>query len=129
MTLTKGLIKADIIAAGQAIDYYDKTGNKSIKNIAAYHIQQATEKLIKYQIYRSEVAISNSQMYTHNIERLIVYGEALGIDLIIPDYIMRNTLKITEWEAGSRYDIGFSVRIDVLKKAYKDIVDWVDSVD
>lgn len=78
MILAKGLIKADIIAAKQAIDYYDTNGIKDIKNVAAYHLQQATEKLIKYQIYRSGETINNSQMYTHNIERLIVYGESLG---------------------------------------------------
>ena len=51
MILTLALIKADLIAAGQAIEYYDKTGNKNIKNIAAYHLQQATEKLIREQMY------------------------------------------------------------------------------
>ena len=39
MTLTKGLIKADIIAARQAIEYFEKNNVKDIKNIAAYHIQ------------------------------------------------------------------------------------------
>ena len=43
MTLTLGLIKADLIAAGQAIEYFETTGNKNIKNIAAYHLQQAVE--------------------------------------------------------------------------------------
>ena len=50
MILTIGLIKADLITAGQAIEYFEATSNKNIKNIAAYHLQQATEKLIKYQI-------------------------------------------------------------------------------
>ena len=52
MTLTKGLIKADLITAKQAIDYYEEKRIKDIKNIAAYHLQQATEKLIKYQILK-----------------------------------------------------------------------------
>ena len=43
MTLSKGLIRADIIAAKQAIDYYGKTKIKDMKNIAAYHLQQAAE--------------------------------------------------------------------------------------
>ena len=51
MKLTKGLIKADIIAARQAMEYFGQTKNKDIKNIAAYHLQQAAEKLIKIQIY------------------------------------------------------------------------------
>ena len=48
MILTIGLIKADLVTAGQAIEYFEATSNKNIKNIAAYHLQQATEKLIKY---------------------------------------------------------------------------------
>ena len=59
MTLTKGLIKADLITAKQAIDYYEEKRIKDIKNIAAYHLQQATEKLIKYQIYSSGIKIDN----------------------------------------------------------------------
>ena len=51
MKLTKGLIRADIIAARQAIAYYDEKQIKDIKNIAAYHLQQAAEKLIKIQLY------------------------------------------------------------------------------
>ena len=128
MTLSKGLIKADIIAAKQAIEYYQKHNVKDIKNVAAYHIQQAIEKLIKYQIYKSGVAINNSQMYTHNIERLIVYGDSLKIGLDIPGYIRNNSLKITDWEAGSRYDVAFSIRIDTLKTTHKVVTEWFDRV-
>lgn len=94
MNLTKGLIRADIIAAKQAIDYYEEHSVKDIKNVAAYHLQQAAEKMIKYQIYKSGVSINNTQMFTHNIERLIVYGESLGVVLNIPEYIRKNSLKI-----------------------------------
>ena len=59
--ISKGIIKADIISARQAIEYFVATGNKDIKNIAAYHLQQAAEKLIKYQIYESGVAIDNAK--------------------------------------------------------------------
>ena len=54
-------------------------------------MQQATEKIIKYQIYESGVTIDNSQIYTHNIERLLVYGDSLGISLNVPDYIREKT--------------------------------------
>ena len=75
MKLTKGLIKADIIAARQAINYYEEYKIRDIKNIAAYHLQQATEKLIKYQIYEKCGDIDESQIYTHNIDKLIAYSE------------------------------------------------------
>ena len=41
--LSKGLIKADIIASKQAIEYFEGKNIKNIKdikNIAAYHLQQ-----------------------------------------------------------------------------------------
>ncbi len=47
MILSKGIIKADIIAAKQAIDYFEAQHIRDLKSIAAYHLQQATEKLIK----------------------------------------------------------------------------------
>ena len=83
MILTKEHIKADIITAKEAIEYYQAHNVKDIKNVAAYHIQQAVEKMIKYQIYKSGVAISNSQMFTHNIERLIIYGGTLNVNLVV----------------------------------------------
>lgn len=129
MTLSKGIIKADIISAKQAIEYFESNSSvKSIKNIAAYHLQQAVEKLIKFQIYKSGVTISNSRMYTHNIERLVIYGDSLGINLDVPDYIRERSLLITDWEAGSRYDVGFSIRIDTLKKTYEVVEKWFDRV-
>ena len=125
MILTKGIIKADIIAAKQAIEYFEANGNRNIKNVAAYHLQQAAEKLIKIQIYANCSNINNSQMYTHNLERLILYADSSGVALIIPDYIREHSLQITDWESGSRYDVGFSVRIDTLKKTYEVLSKWV----
>lgn len=124
MILTKGLIQADIIAAKQAIEYFETNKNRNIKSVAAYHLQQAAEKLIKIQIYANCKSINNSQMYTHNLERLILYADSLGVAPIIPEYIRKHSLQITDWEAGSRYDVGFSVRIDTLKKTYEEICKW-----
>ena len=47
MILTKGIIKADLIAASHAIEVFEEKHIRDIKNIAAYHLQQAVEKLIK----------------------------------------------------------------------------------
>ena len=124
MQLSKGLIQGDILTAKQAIDYYEKRKNKNIKNVAAYHLQQAAEKLIKIQIYRNTAAPDYSKLYVHNLEKLIEYAESLGIEIIVPDYVRKNSLLITGWETGSRYDICFSIRIDALKKAYNVIAAW-----
>ena len=124
MKLTKGLIRADIIAARQAIAYYDEKQIKDIKNIAAYHLQQSAEKLIKIQLYRGISQTSNKEIYTHDLRRLVGYANAQGLTLAGPEYIQRHLLMITDWEAGSRYNIGFSVRIDILKKTLDIITEW-----
>ena len=128
MTLSKGIIKADIIAARQAIEYFEDKQIKDIKNIAAYHLQQAAEKLIKYQIYKVVKKPNNHRMYTHDLSRLKIYAESEGINLIIPEYVVKHINTITDWEAGSRYDYGFSVRISTLKKCYEVIANWEKQV-
>ena len=47
----------------------------------------------------------------------------IGID--IPVYVRKRSLEITEWEADSRYDIGFTARIDTLKRTYSEIENWI----
>ena len=128
MTLTMALIKADIIAAEQAINYYNEHNTKDIKNIAAYHLQQAAEKLIKIQIYAKANSINYASMYTHNLEKLINYAQSLKIDFVLPKYISDNSLVITGWEAGSRYNVGFQIRITTLNKALAEIQDWYDTL-
>ncbi|MDO4362905.1 MAG: HEPN domain-containing protein [Clostridia bacterium] len=128
MNLTMSLIKADIVAAKQAIDYYEKSNLKDIKNVAAYHLQQATEKLIKIQIYSKADDLNYSNLYTHNIEKLLAYSEKLNISICIPKYIDDNSLVLTEWEAGSRYNVGFQIRINVLKKTLDEVEKWYEEV-
>ena len=128
MKLTMGLIKADIIAAKQAIAYFEENKIRDIKNIAAYHIQQAMEKLIKIQVHRKSNDYDNHKLFNHNIEKLILYAETLDIDLYVPKYVRDNSLVITDWEAGSRYDVGFSIRIDTLKKAFNEAECWYNKL-
>lgn len=122
--LSMSLIKMNIIQANQAIDYFERTKFKDIKNSAAYEIQQACEKLIKIQIYSSGYSINYYNLYTHSLSRLKRYCDNSGISIYIPSVIISNLDKISSWEAGSRYDIRFSIRIDVLKKYLKETEDW-----
>lgn len=128
MNLNMSLIKVDIIAAKQAIEYYKEHSIKDIKNIAAYHLQQAAEKLIKIQIYVKADNYDNVSLYTHNIEKLIAYAQSLNINVAIPKYIDDNSLILTSWEAGSRYDVGFQIRIDTLIKSLEEIENWYNEL-
>ena len=128
MKLTKGLIKADMIAAKQAIEYFEENNNRNIKNVAAYHLQQEAEKLVKIQVYDSGVKYDNKSMYKHDIKALILYAESLNIPFVVPDYIRKNSDIISDWEAGSRYDVAFSIRIDTLKKMQDILDEWYEQV-
>ena len=126
--ISKALIKADIIMAQQAIRYYEEHGFKDVKNQAAYHIQQAAEKLIKIQIYALKEDADNRSMYTHSLDKLLRYAESENLDICVPEYISKMRSTITDWEAGSRYDTRFSVKINTLKRACEEVSAWYDII-
>lgn len=129
MELSLGLIKADIKTAEYALkEYLADKHFKDIKNICGYHIQQAVEKLIKYQIYNHADAPDNKELYTHNIGALIAYADRNNIPIYVPDYIVTNAEIITMWETGSRYDLHFSVRVDTLEKTLGIVIRWFDEI-
>lgn len=129
LELSTGIIEADIIMARQALDIYKgNTRLKDVKNMCAYHLQQAVEKMVKIQIYKSGVDYDNKSMYSHNIRALLVYAERKNINIIIPGFIKENASVITKWEAGSRYDLHFSIRSDTLEKYLKEIEAWYQQI-
>ena len=99
---------------------------KEVKNQAAYHLQQAVEKLIKIQVYNSGCTYNNRSMYVHNISSLANYADSLNIGVYIPAEIRNNAVMISDWEASGRYDIHFTVRIDTLEKYHRIVKDWFD---
>ena len=126
MDLSMAIIKSDILMAKQGIDLFKDKGINEIKNQTAYHLQQATEKLIKIQVYSSGVEYNNKYMFVHNIDSLSAYADSLSIDVDIPIEVRDNAVTISDWEASGRYDLHFSVRIDTLEKYYSIILDWYD---
>ncbi len=111
--------KADIRAAQSALKAVkNKEGNeKATKGIAAYHAQQAIEKIIKSEIYKTNPCVNPRQMYTHKIIDLCSIAGQNGVK--VPNAVVRNAQMYTDWEAAGRYDLHFSVRIDSLRKLYK----------
>lgn len=128
MDLSMGLIKADLLMAKQGITMYRDNEIKEIKNQTAYHLQQAAEKLIKIQIYKSGVQFDNKSLFIHNIKSLIKYADKLNISIMIPEEIRDNALLITDWEASGRYDISFTVKITSLEKYYAIISKWYSTL-
>ena len=129
MSISFGMIYADILMARHALDDYLKNPKlKDVKNMCAYHIQQASEKMLKKQIYDQIKSPDNRQMYTHSLKVLLTYAKKEGINLNVPGYVLKNEAIISDWEAGSRYRLGFSIRVDTLKRALAEVSSWYESL-
>ena len=121
--------KADISAAKSAIkEIEDTSGNeKAMKGIAAYHAQQAIEKITKHLIYKAAPDVNPSKMYTHKIYDLIDIAKSYNI--VIPSEIDKNSVMYSDWEATGRYDLHFVVKITSVKKAVSLAEKWIESIE
>ena len=121
--------KADIRAARLALESVRaKEGNeKATKGIAAYHAQQAIEKIIKSEIYKVNPDISPRKMYTHKIYDLCAIAKTNHID--VPKGIKEKSYMYSDWEAAGRYDLHFSVRIDSIEKALRLAENWLKQIE
>lgn len=119
---------ADIKAAQSALKAVkNREGNeKATKGIAAYHAQQAIEKIIKSEIYKVNPNINPRQMYTHKIFDLCNIANMNGVK--VPKEIWMNAQMYTDWEAAGRYDLHFSVRIDSIEKAVTLAQKWINDL-
>lgn len=125
-------IKADLVSAERIMTEARKSSPKLAKYLkgqTGYHLQQAAEKLIKIQIYESKQEIDHSKLYKHDLQYIINYAGSVGIGLIVPDYVLKNTMVISSWEAEGRYDIHIVVKYPQLEKAYSVISEWYLQVD
>jgi HEPN domain-containing protein len=124
--LTKAL--SSIIIAKQALKNYEKTNIKDMKNKAAYNTQQAVEYLLKFSIYNCKQYQNSNhnvrQIYSHDLDRMInKYCKPYGI--YVPKKIEEHADIYSKWEAESRYQLSYSVRIDSIMSALKETEQWL----
>ena len=86
-------------------------------NIAAYHLQQCTEKVIKGALECVGVTVLN----THRIAKLLQMVSNNGANLIVTDWIDDHAEMLSEWEAESRYNMDFVVERRKLDRAISEI--------
>ncbi|MGN1098245.1 MAG: HEPN domain-containing protein [Clostridia bacterium] len=77
------------------------TNDEMITDQAAYHVQQAIEKALKYQTELLGIPYKK----THNLIGLIVELENNGFS--VSDELKRKAFIISDWEASSRYNDNF----------------------
>ena len=90
-------------------------------NIAAYHLQQSVEKVLKGAIECVGVTVPN----THRINRLIRMDHDNGANLVITDWIDEHAEMLSEWEAESRYNMEFLVEKRKIDAAIKNISEFL----
>lgn len=131
LPLNMAMIKADLITAKDEIDRaktLSAKASKYIKGMAGFHLQQASEKIIKLQLYASGKKLDLHKVYKHSLNDLLLYAKDIDVNVIIPNYVMRNRELITAWEAAGRYDVHKVVKITQLEKCYTEIECWFDEL-
>ena len=129
--LSKSL--AGLVNATQALEAYQKTHIKDIKNTAAYNVQQALEYILKYLIYNCEAYNKGKteenipQIYSHNLN-LLILQHCDFYEIPVPKEIRNKAILYTSWEAESRYSLGFSVRADAIQSAIKHTCRWLVTI-
>ncbi|WP_296010046.1 HEPN domain-containing protein [uncultured Adlercreutzia sp.] len=86
-------------------------------NFIGYHLQQATELVLKYLLEQSGVEYPK----THDIDQLIRLAEQADVDLRLPEYLDDHAEMISQWEAKSRYVIGYSIERRKVERAMEAI--------
>ena len=91
--------------------------DEMILNIAAYHLQQAVEKVLKGALECVGVTVPN----THKITKLIDMVYDNGANLTITDWLDDHSEMLSEWEVETRYNMDFLVEKRKLDRAIKEI--------
>ncbi len=91
--------------------------DEMILNNAAYHLQQAVEKVLKGALECVGVTVPN----THKITKLLSMVRNNGANIVITDWIDDHSEMLSEWEAETRYNMDFLVEKRKLDKAIQEI--------
>lgn len=108
---------ADIQLAEKLLSsQWNPSNNELMYDMAAYYAQQGIEKLLKYILHDIYGMDESSRKFrTHKIYDLISMLEE-DYSYAVPDELVEMSIKITDWEAQSRYgDDIVAAREDVLQ--------------
>jgi len=96
------------------------TNDEIMQNMAAYHTQQAIEKIIKH-LLNSKRGYASTD---HDIERLAV--EAKENSIIIPEWVQENSYEISKWATTIRYNSNFKTNRESIQKYNANIIAWIE---
>ncbi len=96
-------------------------GDEEQLNVAGYHLQQAMEFALKYLLEQNGIEYPR----THDIDQLIRMGNEAGIGLWLPEYLEEHAEMFSQWEARSRYVLGYAIEARKIERALKSIDDYL----
>lgn len=114
-TTLLGKAIANIRGAGAILQL--SNGDEDQLNLAAYHLQQAEELALKYVLERNGIEYPK----THDIDQLIQVANTNDVDLLLNEYLEDHSEMFSQWEAKSRYALGYSIEYKKIEKALKEI--------
>ena len=111
------IAKADLRMAALALG----TANDEImQNMAAYHTQQAIEKIIKNEL----VAVRGYAGVEHDLNTLVADAKAAGVS--IPDWVDQNSYEISRWATTIRYNSNFRTNRDAIVRYGELAAEWLE---
>ncbi|MCC8150997.1 MAG: HEPN domain-containing protein [Lachnospiraceae bacterium] len=99
-----------------------QTNDEMILNNAAYHLQQAVEKILKGALECVGVTVPHS----HKINRLIAMIAHNGANLTVTDWIDDHAEMLSEWETETRYNMDFLVEKRKLDRAMAEVKNFME---
>lgn len=86
-------------------------------DVIGYHLQQALEFVLKYLLEQNGIEYPK----THDIEQLIRLGNNSDIDLYLTEYLEDHAEMFSQWEARSRYVIGYAIEAHKVERALSEL--------
>ena len=96
--------------------------DKAKQNYVGYHLHQAVEIAIKYELSIHAVPYQK----IHDITQLIQLANQNGVDLDLPEYIDEHSQMFTLWESRTRYIINYRLEKRKIERALEEVGKMLD---
>lgn len=114
------IAKADLRMSALALG----TANDEImQNMAAYHTQQAIEKIIKNEL----IAARGYGSVEHDLGVLVADAKEAGVT--IPDWVDQNSYEISRWATTIRYNSNFKTNRDSIVQYNEWAEEWIERLE
>ena len=114
------IAKADLRRATLALG---TTNDEIMQNMAAYHTQQAIEKIIKNEL----VAARGYAGVEHDLNILVADAKASGVT--VPEWVDQNSYEISRWATTIRYNSNFRTNRDAIVQYGALAAEWLEELE